>query len=236
MLLLRSLLFYCFYSPITIIFGTLSLLLLLLPKNFAASVIVFWNAIALFLLRWCCGVRYKVTGNTNKLSQPCVIIANHQSPWETLFLQWYFRPISAVLKKQLLYIPFFGWGLKVTQPIGIDRDNPTRALKQIKTIGLERLNAGRNILIFPEGTRMPVNELGNFMRSGADIAKQAGVPIIPIAHNAGHYWVNKKLVKQPGTIEVVVGEPINLEDKNTKAIMAEVKAWMQVQLDTMQTP
>ncbi len=233
MLLFRSLLFYFFYAPLTIFFGTLSLFLLLLPKKTAQATIVYWNASALFLLRWCCNIRYEIKGAENLSHSPCVVVSNHQSPWETLFLQWYCRPISAVLKKQLLSIPFFGWGLKVTQPIAIDRANPVQAVKQIKTDGVDRLNVGNNMLIFPEGTRMPVGELGSYKRSGADIAKQAGVPLVPIAHNGGEFWLNKSLIKRPGVIQIVVGEPISIGDKSTKILMEEIKLWTQEQLETM---
>lgn len=122
----------------------------------------------------------------------------------------------------------------MTQPIGIDRSQPTQAIKQIKALGLARLKAGRNILIFPEGTRMPADQLGNYMRSAADVAKQAKVPLVPVVHNAGHYWFNKKLVKKPGVVQVVIGEPIDMSDKNTKAVMQEIQQWTQEQLDLME--
>jgi len=230
---LRSLLFYIFYAPLTIIFGLFSVVLFLLPKSWSAAVIVYWNLVALFLLRFCCNISYDIKGNTEKFKTPCVVISNHQCPWETLFLQWHFRPISAVLKKQLLSIPFFGWGLKMTQPIGIDRNNPTQAIKQIKTLGIERLKAGRNVLIFPEGTRIEPDKLGSYMRSAADVAKQAGVPIVPVVHNAGRYWLNKKFIKRPGVVQVVVGDPIDLSGKNTKAVMKEIQQWTQQQMDLM---
>jgi len=230
---LRSYLFYCLYAPLTILFGLLSAPMLLLPKSWAAKIVVYWNLSALFLLQLCCNLRYEVKGNKEPLIGPCIVVSNHQSPWETLFLQWYFRPISAVLKKQLLYIPFFGWGLKMTQPIGIDRSNPIQAIKQIKSLGLERLQAGKNVLIFPEGTRLEPGQLGSYMRSAADVAKQAGVPLIPVAHNAGNFWLNKKLTKNPGVVQVVIGDPIDLTDKNTKVVMKEVEQWTQMQIDSM---
>jgi 1-acyl-sn-glycerol-3-phosphate acyltransferase len=233
MLFFRSLLFYALYAPLTIFFGTLSLFLLLLPQKLGRSLIVYWNASALFLLRWCCNIQYEVTGFTKVLDRPSIIVSNHQSTWETLFLQWYFRPISAVLKKQLLSIPFFGWGLKVTQPIAIDRGNAVQAFKQIISDGVARLKAGNNMLIFPEGTRMPPGGLGDYKRSSADIAKLAGAPLIPVAHNGGEHWLNKSLIKRPGIIQVVIGEPIIVGDKNTKIIMEEIKVWTQEQLAAM---
>lgn len=227
MLIFRAFLFYALYAPLTIVFGLACLLLFLLPRSWAATLVVYWNPIVIHLLRFCCDLRYEVIGNLDKLPRPCVVVANHQSAWETLFLQWHCRPISAVLKKQLLSIPFFGWGLRLTQPIGIDRKQPTQAIKQIKTEGLARLQAGKNVLIFPEGTRMPPDQLGSYMRSAADIAKQAGVPIVPIVHNAGYHWVNKKFIKIPGTIKVIIGEPVDLSEQNTKSAMQAIHAWTQ---------
>jgi 1-acyl-sn-glycerol-3-phosphate acyltransferase len=205
----------------------------MLPKKFSHALIIHWNASALFLLRWCCNIRYEVTGFTEALDSPCIIVSNHQSPWETLFLQWYFKPVSAVLKKQLLSIPFFGWGLKVTQPIAIDRENPIQAIKKIKSDGVARLKVGNNILIFPEGTRMPPGKLGNYKRSSADIAKIASARLVPIAHNGGEYWLNKSLLKRPGVVRVVIGCPIIVGDQNTKQLMEEIKAWTQHQLAEM---
>lgn len=230
MLFIRSLIFYSLYAPLTILFGFISLFLLLLPKAWASTLIVYWNLVALSLLRVSCNIKYEIKGNVSDLKKPFVLVANHQCPWETLFLQWHFRPISAVLKKQLLSIPFFGWGLKATQPIAIDRTQPAQAIKQIKTFGTKRLEQGRNVLIFPEGTRMPPNELGSYMRSAADVAKQAKVDIVPLVHNAGKFWLNKKFIKKPGTITIVIGEPIDLSDKNTKAVMKEIQEWSQEQL------
>jgi 1-acyl-sn-glycerol-3-phosphate acyltransferase len=233
MLIFRSLLFYSLYAPLTVFFGSLSLVLIMLPKKFSHALIIHWNASALFLLRWCCNIRYEVTGFTEALDSPCIIVSNHQSPWETLFLQWYFKPVSAVLKKQLLSIPFFGWGLKVTQPIAIDRENPIQAIKKIKSDGVARLKVGNNILIFPEGTRMPPGKLGNYKRSSADIAKIASARLVPIAHNGGEYWLNKSLLKRPGVVRVVIGCPIIVGDQNTKQLMEEIKAWTQHQLAEM---
>ncbi len=233
MLKLRSFLFYSVYAILTISFGILCLPLFLIPRRWAEIIVVYWNPIALKLLSLCCGIHFNISGNINALPRPCVVVANHQSPLETLFLQWHCRPISAVLKKQLLYIPFFGWGLKLTQPIGIDRNHPTQAIKQIKTLGLARLQSGKNILIFPEGTRMPPGEIGNYMRSAADVAKQANVPIVPIAHNCGCFWLNKKFIKIPGKVSVVVGDPIDLSEQNTKAAMQAIQEWTEQQLKTM---
>ena len=226
LLWIRSSLFYVGYIASLILVGIISLPLLLLPTKIAAPIVIQWNYFVLLWLRICCGVRYQVKGNLKPIVGPCVIVANHQSPWETIFLQCQFYPLTTVLKRELLRIPFFGWGMRILKPIAIDRSNPIQALKQIKKVGCERLQQQQNVLIFPEGTRQPVADLGNFARSGADIAKLADVPIIIVAHNAGYYWPNKQWIKHPGTVELTISEPMAIGDNNTKQLMLEVKQWV----------
>lgn len=227
---LRSTLFYLGYLVSLIVVGILSLPLLLLPTKLAAPIILLWNRFVLFWLSLCCGIRYELNGNLTNIPSPCVVIANHQSPWETIFFQLHFYPLTTVLKRELLRIPFFGWGMRVLRPIAIDRGNPMQALKQIKRVGVERLKEGQNVLIFPEGTRQPIEELGSFARSGADIAKAAGVPIIMVAQNAGYYWANKKILKTPGIVQVTVSEPVDVAEKNTKELMRDIQQWIKGEL------
>jgi 1-acyl-sn-glycerol-3-phosphate acyltransferase len=227
---LRSAIFQLGLIVSLIIVGALSLPLLLLPTKIAAPIILLWNRFILFWLSLCCGIRHEIKGNLEAIPTPCVVIANHQSPWETIFLQLHFYPLTTVLKRELLTIPFFGWGMRVLRPIAIDRSNPMQALKQIKRVGVERLQSNQNVLIFPEGTRQPADQLGNFARSGADIAKAAGVPIIIVVHNAGYHWVDKQILKAPGLVKLVISKPIDVADKNTKAVMQEIKQWMEGEL------
>ena len=228
---LRAAVFYLGYWFFIFIYGLLSFPMLLIPRRIASRIMVSWNGFILFWLQICCGVKAELVGNAKPLPHACVIIANHQSPWETFFFQWHFSPLLTILKKELLHIPFFGWGLRIMDPIAIDRSHPVKALKQIRTISLQRLKDNKRIIIFPEGTRMPTDQLGIYKRSAADIAKEAGVPLIPVAHNGGKYWLNKKVIKIPGTIQVIVGDPIDMTDKNTKKAMEEVQLWTRQQLD-----
>jgi len=160
-------------------------------------------------------------------------MAKHQSTWETMFLQYYFGPVSTILKKELLRIPFFGWGLASLRSIAIDRSSPIQALKDVKNKGLERIKQGNNLLIFPEGTRIPLGTVGNYARSGADIAVTAGVPIIAVAHNAAECWPHKQFLKYPGTITVVLSEPIATEGKDRKALTEDVKTWIESEIAKM---
>ncbi len=224
---IRAALFNLSYAVTTIFFGSLSLILWMFPYSVRVAVLLWWNRIVLFSLRWICGIRYEIIGNKPTMDTPFVVMAKHQCAWETFFLQVYFSPLSTILKRELLRIPFFGWGLALTRPIAIDRSNPLKALKDINKKGLARLSQGNNILVFPEGTRVPVGENGNFARSGADIAVKGEVPIVPVAHNAGRFWVNKKFAKNPGKITIVIGEPISTAGKTSKAVTAEVKSWIE---------
>ncbi len=222
--------FYSGYCLATLFYGSACLCLFALPRARAQALMVTWNAVVLFWLQFCCGVRYQVVGERALLDAPCVVVANHQSPWETFFLQKHFFPLTTVLKKQLLSIPFFGWGMRIMNPIAIDRSTPMQALKQIKQMGIARLQAGHRLLIFPEGTRVPVGQLAPFKRSAADIAKQAAVPLVPVAHDAGRYWLNKRFIKKPGVIKLTIGKPIDTEGKNTKELMEEIQQWIDQQV------
>ncbi|MFD2645961.1 lysophospholipid acyltransferase family protein [Pseudomonas japonica] len=179
---------------------------------------VYWCRFALVLVRLFLGIKVKVTGAEHIPERPCVIISNHQSTWETFFLSAYFQPLSQVLKRELLYVPFFGWAMAMLRPIAIDRDNPKLALKQVASKGDKLLKENTWVLIFPEGTRVPFGQIGKFSRSGAALAVNANLPVLPIAHNAGKYWPKEGWGKRSGTIEVVIGAPMWAEGNGPRAI------------------
>ena len=132
-----------------------------------------------------------------------------------------------MLKKELLKVPVFGWGLALVEPIAIDRSNPKQALKKIQTDGVATIAKGRNVLIFPEGTRINPGQTSNYARGGANIAVAAQAPIIPIAHNAGVYWPADKFLKYPGTIHIVIGQPIDTTDKTSREVNDLAKQWIE---------
>lgn len=231
MLYLRSLIFVIGHNITGMLAGLVAVIIWpILPYSLRWRIVTLWNRFTLVWLRFCCGVKLNIVGEVDKSAYPCVVMSNHQSTWETMFLQYYFGPVSTILKKELLRIPFFGWGLASLRPIAIDRSNPIQALKDVKTKGLLRLKQGNNLLVFPEGTRVPLGQKGNYARSGADIACSAGVPVIPIAHNGAECWPNKSLIKYPGTITVVIGAPINTEGRDRKELTESVKTWIEEQL------
>ena len=231
----RSLLFYLVYSVTLVIFGTISCTIgTLMPHKMRQNVVTCANAIIVKWLCISCGVRLKIDGLENLPDSPCVFLSKHQSGWETFFLQRMLRPASTILKRELLWIPFFGWGLYFMRPIAINRSNPREAMKQILSIGKQRLAEGNNVLIYPEGTRTAFGKVGNYGRSGAALAIASGVPVIPVSHNAGYCWPAHKFIKWPGQIHVSIGKPIETTDKDSKELTEQVKDWIETTQKALQ--
>lgn len=156
-----------------------------------------------------------------------VVLSKHQSTWETFFLQGLFYQSAIILKRELLWVPFFGWGLAIIDPIAINRSNTNNAMSQIITKGRKCLEAGRWILVFPEGTRIPYGQVGKYRVGGARLATATGYPVIPVAHNAGRFWPKRSFLKTPGTIHVVIGPLIETIDRSAEEVLAEAKNWIE---------
>jgi 1-acyl-sn-glycerol-3-phosphate acyltransferase len=174
-----------------------------------------------------------VEGREHLPAKPAVILAKHQSAWETLAFQEIFPPQVLVLKKELLWIPFFGWGLALMSPIAIDRANGRAALRDIARRGRERLAQGFWVVIFPEGTRVRVGEKRAYRQGGAWLAAQCGVPVVPVAHNAGRLWPRNAFLKRPGNITVRIGPPIPTSGRDAKQISADAEAWIEREQRTL---
>ena len=237
MLKLRTLLFYLALVTTAIVIGIPSMFLWLTPYSFRAPILICFNRISLWSLRLICGVKCEIIGEENiPRDQPFVIMAKHQSTWDAFFLQMFFHPTSTILKKELFRIPVFGWGLAQMKPISIDRSNPKEALRKVKQFGGKRLDEGNNVLVYPEGTRIPIGQSGNYARSGADIALTHDAPVLPVAHNAGSCWPMHTWVKYPGTITVSIGKPIDVKGKNSKQVTLEAKEWMEQEVVRLGPP
>ncbi len=182
-----------------------------------------------FVVRWCeicCDLRHEAHFEAPLPEGPCIVMANHQSAWETMALQRYFPPMVWVLKRELLWIPFFGWGLALIEPIAIDRSAGRRAVEQLIEQGRARLAAGRWIIVFPEGTRVAPGARRRFKPGGAILASRTGAPVIPVAHNAGLYWRRNAFIKYPGRVRIVVGPAIPTEGRSPEEINAAVERWI----------
>lgn len=227
---IRIFLFYLLLGTSSLLWCTLSFFIapFLSFRGRYRFINVYWCRFALLLARVFLGIDVKVTGAENIPAQPCVIISNHQSTWETFFLSAHFQPLSQVLKRELLYVPFFGWAMAMLRPIAIDRDNPKEALRQVASKGDKLLKENVWVLIFPEGTRVPYGQVGKFSRSGSALAVNADMPVLPIAHNAGKFWPKEGWGKRAGTIDLVIGAPMYAQGSGPRAIAElndRVAAW-----------
>ncbi len=228
---LRSLLFYAGYFLAMLVCGVLFVPVSpLLPLRDRYRLLNLYNHFIIAWFRLVCGVRYDIRGLDRLPSGPCVILANHQCEWETVYLQLLKPPVCTVLKKELLNFPIFGWGLRLLHPIALDRSKPARAIKQVLVQGKSRLDEGLSVLIFPEGTRMEPGQRKRYTKSGAVIACRAGVPVVPVAHNAGERWPARHWVKNPGRLSLVVGEPIETAGRTAEEVLIETEAWIEARL------
>lgn len=227
MLVVRSLVFLLVQVCLTVVFSTLALVAFPLDRLTRYRVISQWAKIMLPVLRVTCGIRHEVKGMENLPKKPCVILCKHQSAWETLALQVVFPPQVWVLKRELLWIPFFGWGLAMTSPIAIKRSDGKSAIKQLLAQGKARLAQGFCVVIFPEGTRVPYGKRGKYKIGGALLAVASGVPVVPVAHNAGRLWGRNAFIKHPGLITMSIGAPIETSGLKAEEVNARVEAWIE---------
>lgn len=210
-------------------------LLLLIPLHIQQRwrVISWWTRFNIAALRWICGVKYRFIGLHNiPRDRSGIAMANHQSTWETFGLFHLFPGQAWVLKRELMYLPIFGWGLALMKPIAIDRGAGRHAMEQLIEQGSRYLEQGRWVFVFPEGTRVKFGERKRYKLGGATLAEHSGAFVLPVAHNAGEFWPRRRFLKRPGTVKVVIGPPIETRGKDAAAISAEAERWIrQAQAD-----
>jgi len=224
---LRSLAFALAQIVITPPYSIVALATFPLPRLARYRVISGWSHVMIWLAKVVLRIDYRVVGAENMPRKPAVILSKHQSAWETLAFQVIFPPQVLVLKRELLWIPFFGWGLALTSPIAIDRSSGARALKRMAELGRERLAQGFWIAIFPEGTRVPPGGKGKYHPGGAWLAVHCGAIVVPVAHNAGLLWGRKAFLKRPGTVTVEIGAPIDAREHTTETLNSAVEQWIE---------
>ena len=231
MRVLRSLLFALGMWLALLVIAPLGLLTW--PLSFTARfhVISQWARFNVWWLEKTCAVHYEISGRENIPSGNGIVMCKHQSTWETLILQQIFPAQVWLLKRELLRVPLFGWALALLEPIAIDRGAGRRALQQLIEQGIQKLAAGRWVIIYPEGTRTAPGTKGRYAPGGAMLAERSGYPVIPIAHNAGEFWPRRGFIKYPGTIQLVIGPAIETRGRKAQAINAEVEAWIEGQME-----
>jgi len=224
--IIRSALFTVIMTVATCLWVIPCIIARLFPYHICFAIVSSWCTFNVTCARVICGIRYEITGLENIPDQPCVIMSNHQSTWETLAYPSIFPTLTWVIKKELLFVPFFGWGIASTQPIALNRQQGKRALKQLVKDGREKLQLGRYILIFPEGTRIPYGEARPLKAGGFMLAKQAKVNILPVAHDSGRLWPRRGFLKTPGTIHLTIGPVINTSDITSDQCRQRYAQWL----------
>jgi 1-acyl-sn-glycerol-3-phosphate acyltransferase len=225
MLFLRSLLYFV-GSIISVITITLcGLFFVFSPYSTRQKFLSQWAIFCIWWLKITLNITTRIIGQENVNKSPCVIISNHQSTWETLAFQTIFPAHTWVLKKELLWLPVFGWSLALLKPIIINRGDKLNAIKKVILQGSDRLNKGISVVVFPEGTRQPYNQLGDYQNGGAAIAKKTGYDIIPVYHNAGKIWPKGSFIKKSGVITIVIGETISSSSMTSSGITEEIRNW-----------
>lgn len=235
MILIRSLIYFVLMSLSVILFGlTIVLLGWALPTSFSDKVATAWGKVNIWMQRWICGLKIHIQGGENLPAGAAIILSKHQSTWETISLRGLLAPHQSwVLKKELLSIPIFGWALRFSKAIPIDRSAGRKAVIKVVKEGTQRLEEGRLVVIFPEGTRTAPGKRKKYGLGGAVLAERSGFPVVPVAHNAGVFWRRRGVKKYPGTIEVRVGQPIQTQGRKSAEIMSEVENWIESQMEQL---
>lgn len=227
---IRSVLFWIGFYICTTVVTSILTISFFLPFRIRFSISKAWPLFNLWWLKITCGLKYEVQGYENIPDESVIFMSKHQSSWETITFQLFLPPTVWVLKRELLWIPIYGWGIAMCNPIAINRKKGKAALTQLFEKGQARLDAGINIMIFPEGTRSTPGEEPHYRPGGALLAAKTGHKIIPIAHNAGYYWPKGQFKKHPGTIKLVIGKPIITKGKSASDILKETENWIEAEM------
>ncbi|MEE8342405.1 MAG: lysophospholipid acyltransferase family protein [Gammaproteobacteria bacterium] len=226
-LFLRSFAFWSVFTLSIVIYAPLSLLTIPLPFAVRYRFINVWTRFNIWWLKHTCKLTYQVEGREHLPPGNAVVMVKHQSTWETLSMQVIFPIQTWIAKRELLWVPFFGWSLALLEPIALDRKAGQQALNQLVQQGTKRLQQGRWIIVFPEGTRVAPGQTGQYQPGGAMLAARSGYPVVPVAHNAGEFWPRRSFLKYPGTIRVVIGPVIETRNRSAREILADTEQWIE---------
>lgn len=231
---LASLLFNAVMWVSVVIYAPLMLLTFPLSFAWRFHLISRWAAFHVWLARVLCGLRYEVHGREHVPAGPAIIMSKHQSTWETFALPSLLPPQTFVLKRELMWVPLFGWALALINPIAIDRGSRREAIQQIIEQGRERLQDGIWVTVFPEGTRVAPGQRRRWGMGGAVLAAATGHPVVPVAHDAGHYWPRRGFFKRPGTIRLVIGPPVESQGRSAEEILRQTEDWVNRTVDRLE--
>lgn len=224
---LRSIAFLVLAAVSVLPYALWVLLAAPLPHRVRYAAVRGWVDLNLWLLRWICGLRYEVLGAENMPERNSVVYLKHSSALETLIEVQVFPAQTWVLKRELKWIPFFGWALALVKPIAINRGARGSAVRQVLAQGRERIAEGLWVMIFPEGTRMAPGKTRRYGLSGALLAIETGRDVVPVAHNAADFWGRRTILKRPGTVRFVIGPPVRTAGRTPAEVNALAQAWIE---------
>jgi len=227
MIYLRSLLFYIGMFAAVLVFAPLSMIIFPLPHRWRYKIMTRWGHFVSWWLKQTCNITYEVEGLENIPNTAAIVLSKHQSAWETIVFQQIFPIQIWLLKKELLWLPLFGWALATLKPIAINRKHLRQSMQKIIREGKQRLMQGLWIIIYPEGTRVLPGEQQRYGIGGALLAAESGYPVVPVAHNSGKFWLLKSFLKKPGVIQVKIGPLIDSKGKTAKEINAIAQEWIE---------
>lgn len=235
MALLRSLIFTTWMFGSLPFFATAVIFAGPLPYRYRYKIAIAWVTSVMFALEHLCGLTYTVEGRENIPDVPGIAMLKHSSAMETLVDLLLFPKQTWALKRELMWLPFFGWGTALLKPIAVRRGGGHSAVNQLARMGSERLAEGLWVMIFPEGTRTPPGMAGRYGVGGAVLALRSGAQIVPVAHNAGDFWPRRGWVKKPGTVRFIIGPPISPDGLDARQITAKVKDWIESNVEEIRS-
>ena len=236
-LYLRSVVYWLGFVVTTVVVGVLVIAARPLPSDWRLWIARWWGVANLALLKWICGLSYRVEGSGHIIKQKnAIVLCKHQSTWETIALHAIIPGGRWVFKRELLRIPVFGWALACTDPIAIDRSAGRKAVRELVEKGTQKLERGKWVIIFPEGTRTAPGDDSQYKIGGAILAADSGYPVLPVAHNAGEFWPKHSFIKYPGCITVRIGDYIDTQDKKAAEILRETRDWIEAQMQDIADP
>ena len=227
---LRSSIYWVLFIFSTVVYGLLIILALPFSADFRLHIARSWGYLNLFMLKWICGLDFRVEGVEHVQEQNAIVLCKHQSTWETIALHTIIPCGRWVFKRELLRIPIFGWALASTDPIAIDRSAGKKAVRQLVDKGIDKLKRGKWVILFPEGTRTAPGSEARYKIGGAVLAAESGYPVLPIAHNAGEFWARHSFLKRPGCITARIGEMIPTRGRDANDILEQTRDWIESQM------
>ncbi len=232
----RSTLFTVLFFAWTIVFCFVMVASFVLPLLWRYRIVRLYIRVTLVALKAICGLDYRVRGAEHIPDEPSIIFSKHQSTYENFVLIDALPSSTYIAKRELLYVPFFGWGMAALQYITIDRNKGKKAINQIIEQARVRFELGLWVTIYPEGTRLKPGEFREYKAGGALLASATARKVVMVVHNAGEFWPRRAFLKWPGTVDFVIAPPYETAGKSAKVIRQETQEWMESESATLHVP